>query len=137
MQYLLRAAAPPVLGCRLGVGGYPAEQRAQGHVLAEGHQPDFPVGAHRPVRSDQDRRLGDSPGRSGCVDVDQQVRTDPPGQLRQVLRGVGVAGEIDSHAALSPDEQVRLLARQGGGEGGAGRLTARGVVDPGAGDFRP
>ena len=38
VQHHRSAAAPPVLGCGLGVANDRAEQRAQGHVFAEGHQ---------------------------------------------------------------------------------------------------
>ena len=66
------------------------------------------------------------------VDVDEQVRADPPGQVRQARHGLRLAGEIDPDAALTPDDQVEPLVPQGRGQRFASRLTgARSPTSPG------
>ena len=81
------------------------------------------------MRPDEDRRLVDPAGGSGRVDVDEQIRVDPPGQVDQSPHDVGMAREIDPDAALAPDDQVHLLVCQSFGDRFAGPLTFRGGFD--------
>ena len=125
VQHNRSVAAATVLAGRLGVAGGPAEQRPQRHVLAERHQPRLRIRAAHTVRSDEHRRLVDSA--VGARASTLTSRSAPTRRRSSTRRAtvVGVAGEIDADAALTPDHEVDPLARQRCGERLTGGLTRR------------
>ena len=129
VQYDRSVAASTVLAGRLRMTGGPAEQRPQRHILAERHQPRLRVRAAHTGRPDEHRRLVDPAVASPRIDVDQQICADLSTQLDQARHGIGVAGQIDADAALTPDHEVNALACQLFGERLTGGLTFRRVLD--------
>lgn len=117
----LAVAAQPVLARRLAHGRRPPQQGAGRDVLAERDQthlvvavPGRPVGAHQHRRLEDPRppRAVRLPG----VHIDQQIRADPAGQLRQPPGGLRALPRTRTDTALAPHHQVHAPALQRTGQ---------------------
>ena len=84
----------------------PTQERAQGYVLAEGHQALLRVRLTQPVGSHYDHRLRDPTVRAPGINVDQHRPVQLPGEREQAVTGPGLGLEVEPNAALSPHDGV-------------------------------